>query len=207
MEDKYVKKVVESVVLDFYRSGLLTEDDIKDSNNLKRAIRKIISKKNVLTQFTTDHRITLLKNAEFFLIKKDFELANLFYATYFEHVANSIIDTSCANNNLKIDTKKEIIRSTSIISKYSWLLELFKLPKFKLEHLQVIRKVCDDRNAFVHYKWVEDPSFNKLPDELSAEENLIIEEFNKIKKTVKYVKLYLSRVNFKGNKQRIIVNI
>ncbi len=206
ISEKFTKKLVKSIVESYYKIGLLKDDDIKDSVSIRKALKKIISSGGV-GGMVIDHRDTLLKNADYHLSKDNFDLAKVFYATFFEHFANSIIDIYCQRNKIDEKSKKEIIRSTSLDSKLSWLLMLFRFPKIKDNYFKIIRKLSDDRNAYIHYKWSANPEFDLEPSDLIAKDQNIRQELIEIKKVVRYIKAYESRISYKGKKEKIKMNI
>ena len=75
-------------------------------------------------------------------------------------------------------------------------------PTFNKGHLNTIKLLADSRNSFVHYKWKDNPDFNKVIDS-EKEKNQLVTEFEKIEKAIKYFKNYCNRIKFKGNKNRI----
>jgi hypothetical protein len=206
LSEKTTKELVKSIVESYYKIGLLNDNDIKDSASIRKALKKIISTGGI-GGMVIDHRDTLLKNAEYHLSKNNFDLAKVFYATFFEHFANSIIDIYCYRNKIDEKSKKEIIRCTSLDSKLSWLLMLFGFPKIKDDYFTIIRKLSDDRNAYIHYKWSANPDFDLEPSDLIAKDQKIRQEFIEIKKVIRYIKVYESRISYKGKKEKIKKNI
>ncbi|MEJ7676780.1 MAG: hypothetical protein WKG06_02650 [Segetibacter sp.] len=49
---------------------------------------------------TIDHRDDITSQADYFLIGKKYEYAKVFYAMYFEHTLNGIIENECHNADL-----------------------------------------------------------------------------------------------------------
>lgn len=82
----------------------------------------------------------------------------------------------------------------------TWLPKLLGIPKFNDNHIQVIKKVSEERNAFIHYKWNAEVD---EPTDLEIKEEQLKTYFKQIKGTVKYIKQFTSRVKFKGIKKEI----
>jgi hypothetical protein len=119
----------------------------------------------------------------------------MFYALYFEHMINAIIDLAMTKKSISKKYKTEILRRTDNQGKYSWLLVLLGLPEFNDKHRKLILNVVDERNAFAHYKW------NTTFDE--EKEKKLFELLVACKKSVKYIKSYESRIGFSGQKNKL----
>lgn len=203
--DKTKNKLLESAVKSFFAAGLMTEEDIKSKESALDAVLKVMNNgsEEKIDEIRIDHRDTLIEYAETFYKTKQYYLTKVFYATYFEHSINSLIDLYCNRNMIDNQTKKEIIRSLSIKSKFTWLLTLLKFPTIKEKHLKVILNVADDRNAFIHYKWIGMPDAQLNSEEVNKKEQDTINELNKIKKTVTYLKTYENKIRLLGKKGAI----
>ena len=141
----------------------------------------------------------LLEQGEQCAREKKFDLAYVFYATYFEHQINAVIDMWCKRKSIGYKTSSSLIRKVSLEDKYTWLLEILGLPAFRAEHLLVIKKVAEKRNSFLHYKYPAEPATMPLDQEKIEWRNLI----PSLQKTVAYTKRYHSRFAYKGKKSLI----
>ncbi|WP_040590660.1 hypothetical protein [Methylobacter marinus] len=187
---KAYRELAKSFTNSMFESGLITEDDIEDREKLFN--RLITLARSIDYKVVVDHRDSLISEAKIKFEAKEYELAIMFYALYFEHAINSIIDAALTRNELCKKTKVAVLRNVDNSGKYTWLLEVLNLPPFNKKHSDIILKVASERNAFVHYKWntdYQDVSVNEL-----------IQLIKSARQSVTYVKQYESRVNYKGKK-------
>lgn len=118
--------------------------------------------------------------------------------TFFEHGLNSLIDTYCSRNKIDLQIKNDIIRSTHLRAKLTWLLKLMQFPKIKKRHAQTIINLSDKRNSFIHFKW------NPLSFKTVRINRKLNKSFYKeVENTITYFKGYISRVEYKGKKGEI----
>lgn len=196
VDEKLSKKVLDSVIRTLLKAGTLTLDDLKDNNKLRKKLLAI--NKKVEWGIVIDHTNSLLTTAKMFCDKKDFNNAKLFYATYIEHELNRIIVELCRRK--KIDTKaaNEIIKNTTMIGKLTWLPLLFEIPQVLDKHKNVLLKLSDDRNAYVHYK------HNALPEsDDGGDEQKSLMEMKNILQSIAYFKKYSSRILFNKKKTHV----
>jgi hypothetical protein len=202
-ESKLGEDIIRSLTESFYASGIFTEDDIRDKKSHILALKKLISNNDLENlSMTVDHTNELTSQARKYKKIGNINYSKIFYATFFEHQINELIQLYCLRNEIENKTRTSIIQSINIWGKFTWLLEIMKYPKFNTNHLKTIKSIADSRNAFVHYKWNEDPDFNKKIDS-EKEKERIENEFEKIEKAVKYFKNYSSRIKYKGKKEHI----
>lgn len=197
---KLALSVANSIINSLFIEGLLTEDDLKLSQNElnKKVLDLVDTSKNELV-FSVDHRLNIIKQADLFLQQEEHEFAKILYATFFEHSLNRLISHECKKRKIEENTLIEIIKQTNIHSKLTWLLKLLNLPTFNNAYIKIIKKLSDDRNAFIHYKW---KSYN---DDDIEKSNIINkdDEFKQIKRAVKYMKRYESHILFRKNKTKL----
>jgi hypothetical protein len=202
-DSKLGEDIIRSLTESFYASGIFTEDDIRDKKSHILALKKLISNNDLENlSMTIDHTNELTSQARKYKKIGNINYSKIFYATFFEHQINELIHLYCLRNEIENKTRTSIIQSINIWGKFTWLLEIMKYPKFNTNHLKTIKSIADSRNAFVHYKWNEDPDFNKKIDSKKEKEK-IENEFEKIEKAVKYFKNYSSRIKYKGKKEHI----
>jgi hypothetical protein len=202
-ESKLGDEIIRSLTESFFASGVFTENDIKDKKSHILALKNLISNNELENlSVTIDHTNALTSEARKHKKRGDINYSKIFYATFFEHQINELIHLYCLRNEIENKTRTSIIQSINIWGKFTWLLELMKYPKFNTNHLKTIKNIADSRNAFVHYKWNQDPDFNTKIDSKKEKDN-IDNEFEKIEKAVKYFKNYSSRIKYKGKKEHI----
>jgi hypothetical protein len=202
MKDKEFGKLTEwlrkEMIKSFFNKGYLTKDDLNlDSNDLNKKFISLVQKGD--WRFIPDHRDDIITHANNFLKSKSYNYAKVFYAMYFEHSLNAIIKDECEKLGIDEKVQTEIIRSTDIHAKLTWLPKLLKIRGISSKHVKIIKKLTDDRNSFVHYKWkIEDDPLTP-----KNENEKIGLEFDQIKDTIKYLKQYNSSIKYGGNKRTI----
>ena len=201
IEQNLIDFIYESFVKSLYKSGEITIEDFDDTAKLKKKLLKLNSKTEY--KIVVSHTEDLLKTAREFRDKDDSNKAKLFYATYFEHELNDLIIELTQKKNIDKKTTTDIIKSVTIIGKLTWLLSILGATKFSEIHKNIILKIADERNAFVHYKYnPENDDFKTTSQE--KDNNLKkIEGFKKIENAITYLKKYKSRILFNGNKTHI----
>jgi hypothetical protein len=177
---------------ELYIQGHLDEKDLDDKSKIKEIVLSSIDKTGGV-YLVTDHRDSLLQKAEMFLKTNDLELAIVLYAMFFEHAINGVIVRTLEKKKIINKTKNEILRSASLKAKLTWVLELLNLPKFNEKHAKFILNIAEERNAFVHYK------FNAYHADKNIEEPLQT-LLNDVKKSIRYIKNYDTKVIYKGKK-------
>lgn len=194
------KRFLDTIAKQFIKS-LFTNGDLK-AQDLSLSTEKFAEKVKALTdkvdiKVIIDHRDRIINEANYFFEKGEKELAKIMYAMYFEHSINGIINNFCTRKKIDEKTKTEIIKSIDIHSKLTWLLKIFEYPIFNEFHRKTIKRVSEDRNAFIHYKWKskEEANPNKA--------NINSEEFKKIKQAVTYMKFYEAKVEFNKSKKKL----
>ena len=193
--DSMSKGVVKSIVESMYQLGEITDEDLLDWTKLKKKMLALTKK--VQFGIVLDHRDNIIETARKYKKEKKHEYAILFYAIFFEHTLNSIIERVCARNKINKKTTNDIIKSVSIDGKLNWLPQLLKIPEINNVHKGLIKKNADERNAFVHYKFNPGHDDPKVEDQ---EEKNRIANLDKLEKTVAYIKQYESRVTYDNKK-------
>jgi hypothetical protein len=148
---------------------------------------------------TIDHRDDITSQVDIFILSKKYEYAKVFYAMYFEHTLNGLIDNACHRRKFDDRTRLDIIRSVDIYGKLTWLPRLLGHKVFNSTHVKTIKNLADERNAFVHYKWnIEHDNDAETVNEKKQEDY-----FKKIKAAVSYMKRYEAEIMFGGSKAKI----
>lgn len=200
-EQKFAHEVVSSVVDSYLRQGLLKEEDFLDQKNLLKKVKELYPKNNNECSIVIVHTDALLNKARSFS-RKDCDYAFIFYATYFEHFINNLIHDKCKNEKFSQDLYKVLVKKLSMEDKFTWVIEMLRLPKFDSKHWSVIKKISENRNAFVHYKYT--PRLMDEDDELTKVEwDKVVKE---LKDTIRYCKAYEARVVYKGKKSALCLS-
>jgi hypothetical protein len=189
------KEVVRATVQSLYQTGHITDADLLDWEKLKSKMLSLNKKAH--WGFVIDHRENIIETARRYKKEKNYDYASLFYAIFFEHTINSIIERVCTRE--KIDRKiiTEIIKNVSIDGKLNWLPKLLKIPDINNHHKGLIKRNADDRNSFVHYKFKAGHDDVKIEFQ---EEQKRISMLDNIEKTVIYIKKYESRIVYNNKK-------
>lgn len=170
-ERQYSTIIIRKVVTSLVKEGLLDVNNM-DRNDILHETLKLIE--DIDIKLVLDHKDNLLQYARKFRINNEIKLSYLLYATWFEHWINEIIYILGGRKNLNRNEINEIIRSTSIRGKYTWLLKLFEFEEIKEDYLELIFKLITFRNGFVHYKWEEEN------DKQKDKEAIVIEKIEEI---------------------------
>lgn len=192
-----VSGLIESEVI----NESLVESDTKDKRKLLEKLEKSFTKKDEDFYYRIIHCDTLLKEANRYSKEEEFDLAYIFYATYFEHLINDILIIWAIRNEVSYDTLKELFSRFRIKDKFTWLLEILKLPTFSEKYRKIIEKVSERRNSFIHYKYK--PMVATSPHDADKKEWEKLK--GDIERAVKYSKYYRSRVIYRGNKKKFKV--
>jgi hypothetical protein len=101
-----------------------------------------------------DHRATLLREARRQVRRHQNEFALLFYATYFEHWINGMIETAADWRDMAAENTTSLLREAPLRAKLTWVLSLLSVPRLKPGYVKRILAVAEHRNGCVHYKWL-----------------------------------------------------
>ena len=131
----------------------------------------------------------------------------VFYALFFEHTINRIIHHVCTET-LRVFPKTAIeVIKLPLHAKLTWVPELLGLKKFKESHVNVIKKVADDRNAFLHYKWIGETYAASKLGKRAAKRKKQLDQIEKelvvIKKAMKYTRYIEAHAIYGGRKGTI----
>ncbi len=178
LTEREIESIIVNLATGFIRDGFLShvgksrEQFIAEFRTLTRNLEELP---------IVDHTEEILEQARAYRKGGNENFACLFYAMWFEHTINRFIYSFAKRMNLPDMEIGEIIRATSYKSKCSWLLRIFNKKPFKGLHINLLIKLMDVRNSFVHYKW-------KVTNEQTNKEIRVI--LSNIEKTVRYVRGY-----------------
>lgn len=181
------RKVIET----FVKHGLLNINEMTDREIAVEMLKLI---EDAEFNFVLDYKDSILKQARIFYRDGEVELSCLLYATWFEHWINEIISILGHRKNLNENEINEVIRHISFRGKYTWLLKLLDFKELNKIHINLIFRLTDLRNSFVHYKWKE------RNNDFKNEEKFVME---KIEKTVKYIRNIENRYVYNNSKRKL----
>ncbi len=197
--EKIVIKLLGDFARIFLDQGIITTDDLKlPKTKLWKIVAEIATSGKIF--YSIDHTVDILLQAELFYSAKQYHFAKVFYSMFFEHSLNYLIRQECERREISDKVIMDITRSVDIFGKLTWLPILIGLKAFSAAHLKTIKRLADDRNGFVHYKWklIEDYD-KKLGKNIKLEAEIEL-QFESIKRAVKYMRFYSSTSLYKGKK-------
>lgn len=137
----------------FLEEGAIDLNGKSDEQNLKELFDHALSwSKQHPMMMTVDHKDDLIKQARIFSKQGRLELAFLFYATWFEHWVNHLLTKRL--KTISETERKQMLRETSLRGKLTWLLSLVHNASLPARHIDLILRVSEVRNSFVHYKFI-----------------------------------------------------
>ena len=191
------KVLLNNVIQSLLKDGNIKLSDLDNINEFWKKFKKIYQKTEF--KYVIDHSERLVNSARLFIESNNFNEAKIFYATYFEHKLNEIINEICIRKSIEKKQINEIIRKINLNGKLTWLPLLLGIPKISTKHINVIQKLAEDRNAFIHYK------YNSISDvSIENKKEKQEKDIREIEKTITYFKKYTSRILFNNEKTKII---
>jgi hypothetical protein len=154
-----------------------------------------LSKQRGSLKLVAWHGGALLTEARRFAGLGKQEIALLFYATWFEHWINGLMDRKAHQLKLSTEALKLLLRQTGFEAKLVCFPALAKLPRIREQHRKAVLRCAQLRNSFVHYKFsvgTRDDEEDRYKGAISAAE-----------KAVKYLMRFEQRHIFKGAKHRL----
>ncbi len=194
----FVQGLVQSIAESLLIQGYIKTEDFSDKKILLEKIRKLIPENEENLFLTITYHVTLLTEGKRYVKTKNYELAYIFYATYFEHFINEILDIWAKKNSIEYRISSSLIRRVTLEDKYTWVLKLLKLPVFNEKHWKTIKIVSEKRNNFIHYKYNSESantSFNPKEEEWEK-------DYINILSAVTYTKRYRTKIVFNGKKEK-----
>jgi hypothetical protein len=156
-EKALVIEVIRLVIENAVRYGDIrlegrTDEEIK--NDIHEYIHLRLTEPNTFASpVQYEYQSELIDEAQRYEGKGDFNLALMFYATWFEHWLNGMY---IAREPMVAVEREEIIRlirETDLAGKTGHIWHLLFGEKLPGDVVQTILKVAEARNAFVHYSW------------------------------------------------------
>lgn len=199
------KKLAENLALALFESAVSNGSIDVEGKSEEELISEFLKLLTTFTQssdkdvlWIVDHRTDVLQQARTYAKSKDYNLACMLYATWFEHWLNNVIVTTGRKRGLEGEEVFHIIRDTPFRGKLTWIFPLLGLRKLSITHRNAIFKITDIRNSFVHYKWRgKDDASNE------REKKELIDCLANIEKTIKYLRRYENNFIFYGKKKTL----
>lgn len=160
---------------------------LSDTEFAQKLFDQVTLLRNAPLQFTIDHRSKLLRTARQFAKNNEMHLAILVAATWIEHWINGLILQRTDQMKISVKHRNEMLRTVSLAGKYTWLLAILGSKPIAPSHVQHIRQLAEERNAFVHYKWIREDIDESSSE---AEKKRMVHIFVAFEKTVKYLRKY-----------------
>jgi len=152
---KLASEVVNSVAQSAIAYGEIDVEGLTDEEAREKVISYLMylkeSGKEIVMRI--DHKDTLLEQARSFVANERHELALVIYATWWEHWLNGVLEVKLYKKDITEKEFKQVITSLNNRAKTTWLLKLVDLPEMSDQCLNVMTKLAEKRNSFVHYKY------------------------------------------------------
>src|ERR1051325_3491463 len=197
---KLLNKMYGQLVANLFASKKIQAKEISDTIIVKQKVIRFLRKNGL--QVVITYTDAILGEAHDFRKHGRREFSMIFYAMYFEHSINGIIKDQCELKGFDEKIVNEIIRTTSIAAKFTWLLEVLELTKFKEKYYKTISRVAERRNSIIHYKWQNKFRRDEIID-VRKEQSENEKMFNELDAAVRYMKKYESLVKYKKTKSLI----
>jgi hypothetical protein len=168
-------------------SGDIDATQLSEAELAKRIADHLALLADAPLEIAVDHKGKLLRTARLFARSNEMHLAILIAATWMEHWINGFILRRSDHMRLSVEQRNEMLRTVPLAGKCTWLLTILGSRPIAPAHIRHIRQLADERNAFVHYKWV----FKDIDEDISAtERKRMVRIFDVFEKTVKYLRHY-----------------
>jgi hypothetical protein len=200
-DDRVSEVLVQRVVEGAIRSGRLdplgkTESELRQEAAV--LLKQIANDEQAVFEFVIDYTATLLKEARRAHREGHDEIAVILYATWIEHFLNQVVLNGTARKGLPAADGYQMLREINLKSKATWLLPLVGLRRISEAHVNVLVRLSETRNQYVHYKWkgIDEDE----PHDAKRLESLIEDA----EKTITYLRRYERSVVF-GDRKRATV--
>jgi hypothetical protein len=127
-------------------------DEESDRKLLEYACAHILPKASDMT-VVIDHRPEIHEEARRFFSEDKPHFAITFYAMWFEHWINSILDNEIVRLELESGWAQHIIRTSNFGQKVKDIWNLLFTEPLDVEYRHIMMEAANLRNMFVHYKW------------------------------------------------------
>jgi len=173
-------RLVERIIIYWIETGLL--DSSLPPEEFQSQFRELMNdflRSDVPIRRTFDYTEDILGVAE--PLGASFpELYIVLVATWVEHWVNGVIYIAVQRRGHDEQVAVELIRATTLDSKFGALWLILELPELDPNILRLVRLVAEHRNAFVHYKWrsysSEDDSQKLLTTAVVEEASTLVNE-------------------------------
>lgn len=148
---------------------------------------------------TLDYRATILERAATEASNGSPQIAITLYATWLEHFFNGIINLSMIRRSYSPKSITSLLRELRIPTKATALWEICELPPLRENHIKLMERVLNARNAFVHYKWAPAPE-----EELDSRDERVREALTEVADLVELLLAIEEAEIWEGRKEELI---
>ncbi|WP_405395326.1 hypothetical protein [Microbispora hainanensis] len=134
-------------------SDRLVEEIFADFHTLLLKLASDPGLDNFTIAPTLDHRRTLLETAAREAAAGNDGTAITLYMTWAEHFVNGLLVLAFQRRGYESTVYMPLIRELRLATKASSVWSLLGLPEISSDHLKLLERGANMRNAFVHYKW------------------------------------------------------
>jgi hypothetical protein len=188
-----------SLVEQFHANGSISPDDLENPERLRTRLDELLAPGFAIIGIV-DHRDRIIEYANRFTDDGEYELALVFYALYFEHTLNVLIQRQLDWLQKGPEVTKGALRSVTFENKLGWFLDLIDLPALNPKYAKAMLQIASERNAFVHYKWQPFPETAAEKDRARLRLQALVAS---ARKSVSYLKRYEARLLHGGMKGKI----
>ena len=157
-DDAFRPRVIEALLIGAVENGVIDPDGKTDAE-LRDAFCEYlhaIASAPVELNGILDHGPDLLKRARREVKGENFHYAAMYYATWVEHWINWVVRCLCVRKrSLSDDRIQQMIREVNIRGKLSWMIPILGGKPIAKNHINLIQRISDHRNAFIHFKYPE----------------------------------------------------
>lgn len=198
------RRLVKSVTEAFINEAILNlqiDPRGKNEQEINKEIMtylKYILNNDIKLEYYTDHRKSILEESRRFQSLEKYEFSCVFYAIWFEHWINNIVAIFGVKKGLSSNEIIQIIRESSVRSKYSWVPKLLGVPNISTKHITLVLHLFDLRNAFIHFKWK-----GYLTNEDKRQKEELKNVLQQIGKTVEYFKRFENKWVYHSSRKKV----
>ena len=145
--------ISKSVLNSFIEDGIIDPRGKSESEILQELVR-IVDKSEIVP--VVDHTQDWLKKARVAKAAGEPEFSVVCYATWAEHMLNKMLSSLCARCKVTDAIRQTLIRYTGSTEKFIWLSLALASKAPPARQLNQLRRICEARNQYLHYKWKPD---------------------------------------------------
>ncbi|HEU4792929.1 MAG TPA: hypothetical protein VFS96_04660 [Nitrolancea sp.] len=154
--EQIATSLIESLIIDGHIDPL-GKTQAMVAEEARKIFAELLDSEKLPLELRIIHEDRLLEEARRFVEQDDLNFALMFYATWFEHRLNFLLDWR--GRKLGLDSQQciQLIRTANMNDKVGLTWRLLMGSEIDPQVASSVRKVAELRNTFVHYKWPSQP--------------------------------------------------